>query len=272
MSRGSRENLLLTVDRDNPSQKIAGLIAKAPDLIDEMSLNEGLSSQLIEITPKRMALLKDFSTFIAFLINAIMLFFYKRQHHYRNPRIPQYIEDSIQYLGIVQGFSSGILILFYSINRASLIIKSRWRSFCEQNKKKLTLPSNEDRLDVTEMSIEMTHRILLLNGPDATEFTIEGKRRFGNCFTTMEYYLFNIWFFLSDPQFRFYVFYFGTSMVGFIYGPIFYSLHLLDVVNRFSTLKNVIRSVTSNLKQLVMTFILITTIIFIYASIGFFYL
>ena len=29
---------------------------------------------------------------------------------------------------------------------------------------------NEDRLDITEMSIEMTHNLLMTKGPKATEF------------------------------------------------------------------------------------------------------
>ena len=98
------------------------------------------------------------------------------------------------------------------------------------------MPSNEDRLDVNEMSIEMTHLILMLHGPEANDFKVGRSRKFGNLFTKIEYYMFNVWFFFSDQTFRYYVFYFGTSMVGFIYGPLFYSFHLLDIINRFPTL------------------------------------
>lgn len=47
---------------------------------------------------------------------------------------------------------------------------------------------NEDRLDLSEMSIEMTHNILMTKGPEAPEFEgEEGGLVFGNCYTKFEY-------------------------------------------------------------------------------------
>jgi hypothetical protein len=61
-------------------------------------------------------------------------------------------------------------------------------------------------------------------------------------------------------------------MLGFFYLDIFYALHLLDFVTRSPTLQNVIKSVTLNGGQFLMTALLMFTIIFIYTTIGFFYL
>ena len=66
--------------------------------------------------------------------------------------------------------------------------------------------------------------------------------------------------------------YFGISFLGFYTHEIYYSFHLLDVVVRFPTLTNVIRSVTSNAEQLLMTGLLAFIIIYIFATISFFYL
>lgn len=48
---------------------------------------------------------------------------------------------------------------------------------------------NEDRLDLSEMSIEMTHNILMTKGPEAPDFEgeEEGTLVFGNCYTKFEY-------------------------------------------------------------------------------------
>jgi hypothetical protein len=47
------------------------------------------------------------------------------------------------------------------------------------------------------MSIEQTHLILMVKGPEADEFNIvKGKRDYGNLFTKIEANLFNIYFFL----------------------------------------------------------------------------
>ena len=47
------------------------------------------------------------------------------------------------------------------------------------------------------MSIEQTHLILMLKGPEAEEFNMnKGVRDFGNLYTKLECVLFNVYFFL----------------------------------------------------------------------------
>jgi hypothetical protein len=80
--------------------------------------------------------------------------------------------------------------------RGGLITKAKWRDFVKVNQKTMKTFDNEDRLDITEMSIEMTHTILMTKGPEATEFNHDGKIHFGNCYTHFEYLMFNILFFI----------------------------------------------------------------------------
>jgi len=65
--------------------------------------------------------------------------------------------------------------------------------------------------------------------------------------------------------------YFMISMCGFFILEIFYCLHLFDFVPRSPTLQNVIRSVTENGRQFMMTAMLLVIIINVYSNIGFFY-
>jgi hypothetical protein len=64
-----------------------------------------------------------------------------------------------------------------------------WRSFVFSNNEsgKFKLLPNNDRLDVNEMSIEMTHNILMIKGPGAPEFNQDEKVNFGNWFTWSEF-------------------------------------------------------------------------------------
>ena len=52
----------------------------------------------------------------------------------------------------------------------------------------------------------------------------------------------------------------------------FYAFHLLDLVNRFKTLKDVIRSVTMNIRQLLMTAMLGVILIYLYSVIAFLFI
>lgn len=134
-------------------------------------------------------------------------------------------------LGMVQGISSGTLIVFYVINKYALQTKIGWRQFIKENKTKYEMPVNEQRLDVKEMSVEQTHLILMCKGPLAEEFNMDkNKRDFGNMYTKVEANLFDVYFFLQDSLFQYYVLYFGISFLGFYSNELFYSFHLLDVI------------------------------------------
>ena len=129
------------------------------------------------------------------------------------------------------------------------------------------------------MSYEQTHLILMLKGPDATEFKSKSQEdeaevtyNFGNFFTTLEYKLLSFSFFICDFTFQFYVLYFGISILGFFSETIYYSFHLLDVINRFSALTNVVRSVTDNLQSLSATMMLLVIIVYVYTTWTFFYI
>lgn len=100
-----------------------------PDLIDEMRHVESLQSATIQITPKLMAQLKDFSNIVGLIISLAQLFFLRRISNFREPYIPQEIQLLIFILGIVQGSSSGILIVFYAINKYALVTKAGWRDY-----------------------------------------------------------------------------------------------------------------------------------------------
>ena len=63
--------------------------------------------------------------------------------------------------------------------------------------------------------------------------------------------------------------YLFISIIAFAVHPLIYSLLLLDFVKRSEDLKNVIRAVTLNYKQLIKTLILGLIIIYLYSIIGF---
>jgi hypothetical protein len=67
---------------------VEGLMNAAPDLIDEMLHNEGLSRSKFAITPERLAMLKDFSTLLSVLMNLVLIIFVERTNHYREVYVP----------------------------------------------------------------------------------------------------------------------------------------------------------------------------------------
>jgi inositol 1,4,5-triphosphate receptor type 1 len=72
-------------------------------------------------------------------------------------------------------------------------------------------------------------------------------------------------FFISNGKVLFLVIYASMSLLGVFASPVFYSMQLLDIVNRFPSLSNVIRSVTKNSNQLLMAAMLELILVYIYA-------
>ena len=106
-----------SVDRESHQTKIEGLLAAAPDLIDEMEHNDDLQNAIIVINPDRLTMLKDISTLVGMLMNFLYLFNATKVYHYNEVEVPDWVVDSIEYLGYVQGASSLLLIFFYTINK-----------------------------------------------------------------------------------------------------------------------------------------------------------
>ncbi|KAK4873043.1 hypothetical protein RN001_015072 [Aquatica leii] len=73
---------------------------------------------------------------------------------------------------------------------------------------------------------------------------------------------------ITDNSFLYSLFYFIFSVLG-NYNLFFFAAHLLDVAVGFKTLRTILQSVTHNGKQLVLTVLLLTIVVYIYTVIAF---
>ncbi|XP_023317849.1 ryanodine receptor isoform X1 [Trichogramma pretiosum] len=73
---------------------------------------------------------------------------------------------------------------------------------------------------------------------------------------------------ITDNSFLYSLFYFIFSILG-NYNNFFFAAHLLDVAVGFKTLRTILQSVTHNGKQLVLTVMLLTIVVYIYTVIAF---
>ena len=73
---------------------------------------------------------------------------------------------------------------------------------------------------------------------------------------------------ITDNAFLYSLWYFTFSILG-NFNYFFFAAHLLDVAVGFKTLGTILQSVTHNGKQLVLTLMLLTIIVYIYTVIAF---
>lgn len=284
LSKSSRTKLMSTVKRDSPNDKINGLIDVSSIFFTEMEHMSWLSTLPIQFTSKRFDILKDFSTFISALINIVMIFSLElalkspdEPHTYMNKKAflgVQY-DTWISIFSILQLITSFLMLFFWLIINTPVCINANWKDYADPKNIDETMEANIDQCN-NEPNLLTTQEVLYLfrtRGPFSLIFkTKGGLSNFGSLWTKMIYYSKCLIFVVMDNQFLYLLLYICLSIIGAFYDPIVYTLHLLDFINRFEMLKNVIRSVTDNWTQVLLTFILMLIVLYIYAIIGYYFL
>ncbi len=77
---------------------------------------------------------------------------------------------------------------------------------------------------------------------------------------------------LSDFHVLYYCLYGASAVIGVAITPLFFALHLLDVLVRYPTLQNVLKSIYQPRKSLLLTFLLLQIFNYIFSLFGFYVL
>ena len=78
LSKVSKTRLMLKVPRDSANEKILGLITESEELFDEMNHMSYLSQLWFTFSVEKFNKLNEISTYLAILINIVILFTYER--------------------------------------------------------------------------------------------------------------------------------------------------------------------------------------------------
>ena len=307
LSPSSKAHLMNEVKRDSQNEKVLGLLSSTEYLFDEMDHLSKLSRRFFRVSSERCTFFRDIATVIALLINLIILFTYYREFdddpetgrngtlktsHYEifggETNSAMKVSQILTVLGVIQIVCVCFMIALWMLLRVPLLLKSKWRDLIGQetmrkSSAKNTEDNDEDLLRILsqrdsqleglkDLDTSQTMSLLLKYGPHCPAFNKDGKRSFGNLYTTFSFYWINAHFLLTNDVFQYLIFYLIISLLG-LFGPkIVYALQLLDVISRFPNLKSVVRAVTLNGKQLLMTSMLGCIVVFIYALFGFWFL
>ena len=297
LSKESRMKLMSEVKRDSPNEKIMGLLSSSSDLFNEMEHMTYLKTWRLSFTAARLSFFRDLSTLLALFLNILMLAtFYRKIDTDKDQTDFTYVHsivieggaegtpdgDRVNILlwifGGIQVFTSGLMLIYWIMLYSRLVVKRKWKELVIENKQKIfdkdieaELEEN-DAFDIENIEGNEGQYIMFVKGPDSKYFFKNGKRNFGSNFLKFHYYIKSTVMLLSDPSLLYSVFYIVVSLFGLLLSPLFYSYHLLDIISRFETLKNVIRSVTRNANQLLLTLFLGLIILYMFTILMFYFL
>lgn len=265
ITKESREELMLSVNRETPSNKIVDMMTRASDLIDEMIYNEKMAKHIFTPTVGKIEFLRNLSMVVTLFVNYMIIFsFDHADESGTKVSIPYNVRYIIYVSAIFILVLNSLVLLAYLRIKLPLIIKRGWRKIVEVNIEKEPVEHKPAR----ELSVAQTKRILLTRGPNAVEFNMEGTRDFGNSATSMIYHMENFRILINDTTFKYFLIYIIISALCFRF-PIMFAILLLDVIYRFPALRNVLAAVKTNGNQLLNTAMLTIIIVYIFTYLGF---
>ena len=239
------------VDRVSDKSKLEGLMLKAPELNEEMKHEYRLQTFIrtywvMTLIARNLATWKDLAFVLTLVLNFLILASYSSYNTDRVSEASLFFFESRNSgaglstsgtqglfitLGIIHGVISAFIVVLYMMKVAPLMLVRGWRTVGMEGKK--------------------------------------GKltRCFGYCEKTVlaGYRLF------SEVDVIYYLAYQILSILGTFYNPLFFSFHLLDVLYRYPSLQNVIKSITLPRKPLLLSFLFLFIIIYFFGIVGYVY-
>lgn len=242
-----------TVDRSSDKAKIQFLIQKAPEMIEEMQHEFRLSKfynkyKLVSFLTSHVTVWKEVAFFATLIQNFFIIASYYENESGDRLSPWMFYENSAQMtvtgtnnalriIGILQCVCSVLIVTFFIMKTAPVLIKRGWRKHQRANVQR-------------------------------------------NCLSSMIYKIkglfLTLYFTLSNIDVLYHLLYMLCSVFGIIVNPLFFSLNLLDILYRYPSLQNVIKSIVLPRKSLLLTFILILILIYLfsiwaYLSLSFYY-
>ncbi|KAL4466941.1 hypothetical protein ABPG74_010538 [Tetrahymena malaccensis] len=274
LSKNSRATLMEEIPRSTTSEKIEGLVEATVDLFDEMEHLAFLKKQIFNFSSNRLQALMLISYSLALAINLTILFTYKLTFDEfmkaKNYIKPEAYTTTVVF-GAIQFATVLIIVLFYIVIHGPLIIKRSWHAIQEENEKFKKQQEEERIIEAKYLSLRDAVSVLMTKGPNAEEFWKSGQRDFGHFFVAFFYYWRNFQTMMRQGSFIYLLFYVIVSAMGLFVSDITYCLLLLDIIARFPTLQNVVKAVTTNIRQIGLTTLLGAVLIYIYSIFAFYF-
>lgn len=240
------------VDRASDKTKLQGLMQRAPELNEEMKHEYRLqafikTSCVMTLIAKNLSTWKDLSFALTLLLNFLILASFSSYGTHRIDEASLFYYESrgsgpglsvsgtkglFITLGVIHIVITIFIDVFFMVKVGPLLFGRGWRSV-----------------------------------PEATR-----KSRFARCYVWCKKALNACWTLLKEVDVLFYLLYLVFSILGTIFNPLFFAFHLLDVLYRFPSLQNVIKSITTPRWPLLLSFIFLLIIVYFFSIVGYTYL
>ncbi len=227
-----KRHILWSVERSTQQQKIESFFKLSNHVISELKhLEEVRKDPVFAVLNQRQSMLQSASFFLALLINLVIVLGYHapRENADASLRISAFTSLFLFLMGLVQVVFAGLMLVGALVGSWKLLVIRGW----EQE---------------GEMTVD-----------------------FGEIVADRGKLMRSVYFVFRDPGVLYRTVYLFFGLLGVIVpdGYFFFAVHLFDMVVRNDILKSVLKSISFNWKQLVMTASFTSIVVYCYSIIGF---
>lgn len=279
LSSVMKEKFISTYNRESPNEKMIQFMRAIPKFIDYMDYSIARKTSRIPITYKTFGRVRDMLLVVGGIINGVFFIFGEHKIRLTESSLELNIHYNDEFILV-----SGILHLCLTVLtfftwmyvsgpivqmdawRAKLIdIKSTIYSHLDNSEEKeickIILQKNVVDQTFTEKQKLLKYYNSACEGNKGTDMLSHLDLLF---FTT-----FNI---VKNQDCRYFLFLILLSALAYAYSmPFLYTLFMFDVIDKFDTLKNVIKAFSYHKSQLISTLVLEAILIYIYSSFAYYY-
>jgi Ca2+/Na+ antiporter len=230
----SKQELLWDVDRETPGKRLQELFERSDELAREMVHQQRLArSPAWQQVMRHKPVADNLVLMLALTQNCVIVLRYSW-----TPDEAQHLDHLMLWenvanraMGSLQLCACVLVFCIYAIDRAPLRV---WRGFRQA--------TGRGAEEILSLPLSRWH---------------------ASWFFILPYYA------MADAQMALLACLFFASVLGLLHSPLWFSVHLLDIVNKSTDLQNVLKAVTLNGRSIAMTALFGATIIYLFAVVGF---
>ena len=250
-----KEEFHMNADRDTDQTKLKYLINKADSIIEQIShehdlLNAMQNNRIVHLIASKVYIWRDIAFTLTIALNILVLLSFSNYNemdrmwgpslfnfNYNEPHLDSNTTILIiKSLGIVQLVCCVIIVAFFLLKVGPIVARRGWR------KHKPTIEFLKSNPGKVKLTLLKAKQIIL-----------------------------TIFYVLIDFHVLYHIAYTVFSVLGISTHPFYFSLLLLDILYKYRSLQNVVKSFIVPRKALIMTFCMMIIFMYIFAIIGFFY-
>eukprot|EP01135_Chromosphaera_perkinsii_P006243 Nk52_evm4s470 gene=Nk52_evmTU4s470 len=269
---------------DDQSEKLSNFFSLAKDAMAEMEFREKLKSEpMFWIFSKYRAKMKKVAFKLSIFINIFLALFFPLENYGAEDRFNFSLSKDTLFFFLPDTWKQAFVAM---IARSSLVsnVKEKISLLHITDLLSFTVDKMQNNVVVNQlgeavhdMSFSLSFSIQKLPCI-ALVLSIAGLAQLLVGFFILGGYFIDLWKNKGNlagakmSSIYYYSVYCFLSFLGYFFSPYFYSLLLFDIVARYETLQNVIRSVTRNFEAILLTSVFALIIIYLFAVYGFLFL